>query len=584
MVDVTQMTDHRTPLSPLLTRLRDRSPGLAASLLGGALAAVLGLGSFAVLVTLLWISSPYPDSGPSGALHIGAALWLLAHGVELVRTDTLAGAARPVGVTPLLLLALPVWLVFRAGRDAVDVDEEGDLPPVAVRTALSGVVTGYVVVGVAAGVYTSGGALRPSWLWIAGCLPLLAVTAAGAGVWTAYGRPRGPLPPLARRALDALPGGVRSFVTADARGWTRASLRAGLAGAAVLVGGGALLVGASLVWHGGPAQDSFLRLTEGWSGRVAVLLLALVLVPNAAVWGAAYGLGPGFELGAGHMTGPLATGAPPALLPPFPLLAAVPEAAGPWSWAVGVVPLAAGVTVGWFTAGAAVADGKARWSWARTAAVAGVAALLCGALLWTLAALAGGPLGVRTLARFGPVGWQVGGATVGWTALVGVPVAVGAWGWRLREREPGAGGRWLRVPSPADGPGRGERGDGDGVVATPTPAPAATPAPVLPVSLPVDETFELYDFLPSDAVGSSWYDDAARESRWSALRKAAASPESTEVATPLESTEVAAPPDARGAPTPTEPREVATSPEPQGAPPSPEPPEGATPPEPPQAP
>ncbi|MGW7044541.1 cell division protein PerM [Streptomyces avermitilis] len=565
MAGVTQLTDHRTPLSPLLTRLPDRSPGLAASLLGGALAAVLGLGSFAVLVTVLWISSPYPDSGPSGALHIGAALWLLAHGVELVRTDTLAGAARPVGVTPLLLLVLPVWLVFRAGRDAVDVDEEGDMPPVAARTALSGVVAGYVVVGVAAGVYASGGALRPSWLWTAGCLPLLAVTAAGAGVWTAYGRPRGPLPPLARRVLNALPGGVRRFVTADARRWTRASLRAGLAGAAVLVGGGALLVGASLVWHGGPAQDSFLRLTEGWSGRFAVLLLALVLVPNAAVWGAAYGLGPGFELGAGHMTGPLATGAPPALLPPFPLLAAVPEAAGPLGWVAAVVPLAAGATVGWFTAGAAVADGKARWSRARTAAVAGVAALLCGAVLWVLAELAGGPLGVRTLTRFGPVGWQVGAATLGWTALVGVPVALGAWGWRLRERGPGAGGRWLRMPSPAGGPVRGKGADGDVVVATPAPAPAAPPAPVPPVSSPVDETFELYDFLPSDAEGSSWYDDAARESRWSALRKAATSPESTEADAP----------DAREAPAPREPREVA---------PSPEPPEGATPPEPPRAP
>ncbi|GDY76486.1 hypothetical protein SAV31267_059710 [Streptomyces avermitilis] len=444
MAGVTQLTDHRTPLSPLLTRLPDRSPGLAASLLGGALAAVLGLGSFAVLVTVLWISSPYPDSGPGGALHIGAALWLLAHGVELVRTDTLAGAARPVGVTPLLLLALPVWLVFRAGRDAVDVDEEGDMPPVAARTALSGVVAGYVVVGVAAGVYASGGALRPSWLWTAGCLPLLAVTAAGAGVWTAYGRPRGPLPPLARRALNALPGGVRRFVTADARGWTRASLRAGLAGVAVLVGGGALLVGVSLVWHGGPAQDSFLRLTEGWSGRFAVLLLALVLVPNAAVWGAAYGLGPGFELGAGHMTGPLATGTPPALLPPFPLLAAVPEAAGPWGWVAGVVPLAAGVTVGWFTAGAAVADGKARWSRARTAAVAGVAALLCGAVLWVLAALAGGPLGCAR--------WPGSGR---WGGRWAVP----RWGGR---RWWGCRWRWGRGGGACAGGDRGPAGGGSG--------------------------------------------------------------------------------------------------------------------------
>ncbi len=84
MAGVTQMTDRRLSLPPLLTRMRHRSSGLGASLLGGALAAGLGLGSFAVLVMMLWISSPYPDSGPSGSLHVAAALWLLAHGVELV--------------------------------------------------------------------------------------------------------------------------------------------------------------------------------------------------------------------------------------------------------------------------------------------------------------------------------------------------------------------------------------------------------------------------------------------------------------------------------------------------------------------
>ena len=92
-----------------------------------SLAAGLGLGSFAVLVMVLWISSPYPDSGPGGALHVAAALWLLAHGAELVRTDTLSGAPAPVGITPLLLLALPVWLVHRAARDAADGGEDEPL-------------------------------------------------------------------------------------------------------------------------------------------------------------------------------------------------------------------------------------------------------------------------------------------------------------------------------------------------------------------------------------------------------------------------------------------------------------------------
>ncbi|TXS72825.1 hypothetical protein EAO69_16525 [Streptomyces sp. me109] len=63
-------------------------------------------------------------------------------------------------------------------------------------------------------------------------------------------------------------------------------MRAALAGTAVLVGGGALLVGASLVWHGDLARESFQQLTAVWSGRFAVLLLCLALVPNAAVWGA----------------------------------------------------------------------------------------------------------------------------------------------------------------------------------------------------------------------------------------------------------------------------------------------------------
>nr|MDT0525922.1 hypothetical protein [Streptomyces sp. DSM 41633] len=61
------MTARRPPLSSLLTRMLARRPGIGAGFLGGALAAGLGLGVFAVLVMVLWISSPYPDSGPGGA-------------------------------------------------------------------------------------------------------------------------------------------------------------------------------------------------------------------------------------------------------------------------------------------------------------------------------------------------------------------------------------------------------------------------------------------------------------------------------------------------------------------------------------
>ncbi|GHA21531.1 hypothetical protein GCM10010345_28090 [Streptomyces canarius] len=436
-----QMTVRRSSMSPVVNRMRDRSPGLGASLLGGAVAAGLGLASFAVLVMMLWVSSPYPDSGPDGALHIAAALWLLAHGVELTRTDTLSGAPMPVGVTPLLLLALPLWLLYRAARDATDASAEPDgPPPVPARTAWTGVVLGYLGVGVAAALYCSRGELRPGWLWVTVCLPLVAAGAAGAGVWSAYGRPREPV----LSALVVVPGPVRRLLFGTDE-WARLSAAVRAAGAAttVLFGGGALLVAVSLVWHGEPARASFLQLTEGWTGRFAVLLLGIALIPNAAVWAASYALGPGFLLGAGHLVRPLASD-PAPLLPPFPLLAAVPEpgAGTPVNWAAGVVPAVAGMTAGWFVARAAVrrteagGPARARWSAGRTAGVVLLTALVCAAALALLAALAGGPLGVGALSRLGPAWWRTGSAAGAWTLVFALPVALIARAWRLRT--------WLR--------------------------------------------------------------------------------------------------------------------------------------------
>ncbi|MFJ8009691.1 cell division protein PerM [Streptomyces fagopyri] len=531
------MTDHRLSMSLLITRMRHRSPGLAAGFLGGALAAGLGLGSLAVLVMMLWISSPYPDSGPGGALHVAAALWLLAHGVELARTDTLSGLPMPVGLTPLLLTLLPAWLLHRAARDAADADAGASG-----RTVWTGTVAGYLTLSAVALLYTSGGELRPSWAWSGLCLPLITAGAAAAGVWTAYGHPRGPVPFWVGRALARcpLPAGVRRWATGEPPApwvgrWLGASARAALAGAAVLVGGGALLVGVSLVWHGDLARESFQQLTEVWSGRFAVLLLCLALVPNAAVWGAAYGLGPGVVLGAGQVAGPLSAAGPEPLLPAFPLLAAVPGAGGPWSWAGAAVPVAAGVTVVWFLRKAAGAgEGGEAWSRGRVLAGVGVAGVLCGLVMALLAGLAGGPLGVGALAHFGPVWWQVGGAVMVWTVGVGVPVgavvpgigrgrrrlswaavvsavsvvSVPAWSsWRARESDSvpvpvpvspaGVGVVLVREPEPGPEPEEGERDSGH--------------AP--------------YDLLPSDDVGVAWHEDVVREARWAALREASAAVE-----------------------------------------------------------
>ncbi|MGW7061436.1 cell division protein PerM [Streptomyces sp. NPDC054904] len=450
---MTQVTELGTPLpAALRPGVRRRSPAAAACVLGGAVAAGLGLGFLAVLVIVLWISSPYPDSGPGGALHLAAGLWLMAHGTELVRYETLSGVPAPVGVTPLLLVALPALLMRRAARlgsasgDAAGADGEEVLPAGAVFSA---VICGYLAVGALATVYAAGGPMPADPLSAAWHLPLVAALAAAGGVWAAKGRPLGPLP-------DRVPRSVRKAV---ARPRYALALRSGAAGVLVLLGGGTLLVGASLAWHGPEVQASFLTLTGVWSGRFAVLLLAVALIPNAMVWGAAYGLGPGFALGAGATATPLGfEGA--AALPRFPLLAALPpEGAGsPVTWATAGVPVAAGLAVGWF------AVRRAREvPYGETALTAALGSVVCGLAMAVLAAVSGGPMGTAALVSFGPVWWAVGAAAAAWTLVLSVPLAVGVHAWRTR-------------------PARG---------------------------------------AAEDAAADAWHDSGVRELRWQALRGAA---------------------------------------------------------------
>ncbi|MFI8289136.1 DUF6350 family protein [Streptomyces sp. NPDC085614] len=443
---MSQVTEHTPPLSPNPLVKGGRSATLVDACVRGGAAAGLGLGGLAVLVTAAWITSPYPDGGPGGALHLAAGLWLLAHGVDLVRTDTLSGVAAPLGVAPMLLMVLPGWLAHRAARDTSDAEE--GRPKLTAAGTVGAVSGGYLLVAVGVVASAANGPLPADPLAAALWLPATVVASAGLGVWTAAGRP------LPRQEHAAV------------------GLRAAVLATAALLTGGALLVTVSLAWHAGAAHASFDGLADDWSGRVAVLLLALTLVPNAAVWAASYGLGPGFALGSGAWATPLGlSGA--AAVPPFPLLAALPAAGrGSWPhWTAAVVPAAAALLLGW------CAGRSARlWTAKETVATALVASWACGASLAVLAALAGGPLGSGRLSAFGPVWWQTGAAAVLWCAVVGVPTALGVRAWARRDRTPVAAGgpepAAVAVPDraavPEAGrahepePVRGEDGDEDG--------------------------------------------------------------------------------------------------------------------------
>ncbi|MGK5448293.1 cell division protein PerM [Streptomyces radiopugnans] len=415
------------------------------------MAAGLGLGGIAVLVILLWITSPHPDDGPGGALRIAADLWLVAHGAPLVRTETLSGSPAPVGLVPLLLCAVPVWLLHRTASGAVRGPASARVPG-GVQGAGSGgssgagdagaawratgwIIAGYLLVAALVTVYAASGPIRVDPLGAALRLPAVVAAAAAAGTWTGLGRPLPEAPlPLPRRMRR------RTERPALTRAGASAALRGAAAATAALCAGGALLAAGALLWHVATAQRAAFPSPEPpaptTSGLAAVLLLALALTPNAAVWGASYGLGPGFTLGGDSVVRPSAVaGLPP--LPDFPLLAAVP-AEGPGTaaaWAAAFpVPLAGGLLAAWCVARAAVParGGLAALDGRATACAAVLAACGCGAAMAVLAACAGGPLGTGALAHLGPDWRLTGAAALGWTAVLGAPAALALRSWRLR--------------------------------------------------------------------------------------------------------------------------------------------------------
>ncbi|MEU3328288.1 DUF6350 family protein [Streptomyces albus] len=433
-------------------------------LLGGAVAAGLGLGAFAVVVLLLWTVSPYTASDASGALHTATHMWLLAHGAVLVRHETLSGTPAPVGVTPLLLTALPVWLLWRATREGMDTRAAAGAGHGA--TAVAGWVSGgYLLVTAAAVAYASGGPVEAEPLGTAWRLPLFVAAVTGLcalhhtrrrAVVEAWAAVSARLPEAPRARLS----GVRRLLT---RSRVVVAVQAGGAAVVVLCATGAFLLLVALMWDLGAVLRAFPALTGSASGRLSLLLLTVALLPNAVLWATSYGLGPGFTLGGTGVVSPLATTGNPHL-PPFPLLSAVPDdgSGGVLACcAAAVVPLLGGLMCGWWVGRSPVADrpvppgphieeadgagtadaggpaaaehlsaGEAAparaaqaTDWPAVMVTVTLAGLLCGAVLAFLAAVAGGPLGTGVLGHLGPSWWQTGGAACGWLIVVGLPTA-----------------------------------------------------------------------------------------------------------------------------------------------------------------
>lgn len=358
----------------------------------GALAALRAVltGLLLVVVVLLagWAADDRSAGGAAEVVRAGARVWLLAHGTSL----ELAGGA--FSLTPLGLTALPLVLVWRAGRRV-----SRSLRVTSVRGAAGAalaVAVPYATLTGAVASLTGTPAVVPSPVSALLGGSVLALTAAGAGalstdrLWRAAWHARGDR--------------------------TRRVLRAAAICVTALAGAAALLVAGSLAVHGSRTAELFATTAPGPLGALALLLVGLACLPTAVVWALCWLAGPGFAVGTGTAVGPFGheLGAVPAL----PLLGALPAGGLP-TW-VGVlvllVPLAAGALAGRDLH----RSGEGQSSTALVLDVA-VTALWSGAGVAVLAALSGGAAGGQRLAEVGPAPWACGLAVaveVGTAALV----------------------------------------------------------------------------------------------------------------------------------------------------------------------
>jgi Family of unknown function (DUF6350) len=230
-------------------------------------------------------------------------------------------------------------------------------------------------------------------------------------------------------ALGMLRG---SGLLAGVWAWLPEHARAAMHGAAAAVlsmcAAGTLLVSTALALDFGSAANVAHAMHAGVVGGALMTLAGILLLPNAALLGASYLLGPGFAFGTGTLVAP--TGVSLGRVPAFPLLAALPDE-GPASWwlmGLLAVPALAGV----FAALVGLRHHPVD-AYDQAALRAGLAGLLAGLLTGGMTGLAGGSVGPG---RMSDVGAQVlactgvGVVTMALPAVVtGVLVC-----WRTRRR------------------------------------------------------------------------------------------------------------------------------------------------------
>jgi Family of unknown function (DUF6350) len=309
-------------------------------------------------------------------------LWLAAHQVPLV----VAGA--PLGVLPLLPTAAVIWLA--AGVASRLASRLGGRPREDAPAVVASLTGAHASAAVLATALPQSPVQASPWAAVLGG-GVVAVVGASAGVLRRMG----------------VPARWR-----QAPGWVRGGVDASRLGSAWLLTAAALMLLAAFVVSLNDVHERLEASAPAPRSAVGLTVLSLCYLPNTLVAAVSWMAGPGLSIGPAGASPLLVT---PGMLPPIPLMAAMPTGRPPaWTAVVFALPTLAGLLVGFRCR--QVASDPVRRLYAVGVAAAVVASGFAIAAAVVSGHLAKGPFDPVELPAL-----QLGAALAAW---IGVPGAV----------------------------------------------------------------------------------------------------------------------------------------------------------------
>lgn len=362
-----------------------------------ALAGVLAVATaVALCMAVALVGWFFADAGAHGntldALHVGGIAWVLGLGGS---ADTSVGH---LGITPLGLTLIELVIAIRCARWGWRHAGVGEAIPAPRALALAGgaFVGTFVVLAVVVLEVVSASSASPSVAGTFGGAVLLSAVACACGGLLESGE----LAALWQR----MPALLRAMLGV--------AVQAGLG----LVAAAAVLVGISLALSFSDAGNAYTTLKLGFGDALMLTLVCALALPNAIGFAISYLAGPGFAVGV--TTSVTVSSVSYVSMPPFPIVAALPDPGSQPGWLVAMlaVPGLCALVASARHERDFVGE-QGGWDQVLLRGLGGGA--LAGVAVSILAAISGGSLGDHRLSQIGPSLWPVLICAVGGMALGG---------------------------------------------------------------------------------------------------------------------------------------------------------------------